>query len=438
MTIRPSALLVPLLGVWAAAPGSAQTVTFDFDTGTPAVASGQNLPFDQTSAGVTARFTSRPESAFSVQRGSAGSANLTLSKFTGNYLYDNRTSRDVLVMQFNRTITGITLTFATADYEIEVPSTIELTAYLDSNATPPVGRASARGAYGSDTLPMGTLTFNSGERPFNLVEVTLPYEQLRGATDFLVDNIVVVLGGAGGFASASAASYASGALAAGSIATGYGQGLASGTGEATSQPPPTTLAGTNVKVKDSTGVERQAPLFFVSPSQINYLVPVGTAAGAATVTVTSAGQITATGVTSIEPVAPGLFTANFDGRGVPAAVAVSVAPAPDYTQTTQAVASCGNTAGSCVPSPIDLGPSGTQVVLLLFGTGIRGCSSQAGVGVKIGGIDAQVQYAGAQFQFAGLDQVNVLVPPELAGRREVDLVMTVDGKAANTVRVHIR
>jgi uncharacterized protein (TIGR03437 family) len=38
----------------------------------------------------------------------------------------------------------------------------------------------------------------------------------------------------------------------------------------------------------------------------------------------------------------------------------------------------------------------------------------------------------------GLDQVNVAVPRTLIGRGEVDIVLAVDGKAANTVRVNIK
>jgi len=38
----------------------------------------------------------------------------------------------------------------------------------------------------------------------------------------------------------------------------------------------------------------------------------------------------------------------------------------------------------------------------------------------------------------GLDQVNVLIPRSLIGRGEVDVVLTVDGKPANTVRVAIK
>lgn len=85
---------------------------------------------------------------------------------------------------------------------------------------------------------------------------------------------------------------------------------------------------------------------------------------------------------------------------------------------------------------IDLGPENEQVVLVLFGTGIRSYSS--GVSVRIGSIDATVLAAQAQAEYVGLDQVNVLLPRELAGRGEVDLLLTADGKQANVVRIHIR
>jgi uncharacterized protein (TIGR03437 family) len=50
-------------------------------------------------------------------------------------------------------------------------------------------------------------------------------------------------------------------------------------------PLPTTLGGVQVKVKDAAGVERNAPLFFVSAGQINFLVPQGTGNGTANLTV---------------------------------------------------------------------------------------------------------------------------------------------------------
>ena len=49
----------------------------------------------------------------------------------------------------------------------------------------------------------------------------------------------------------------------------------------------------------------------------------------------------------------------------------------------------------------------------MFGTGLRGRTSLEAVKLKIGGIDAPVAYVGAQGDFAGLDQVNVLLPRSL-------------------------
>jgi hypothetical protein len=83
------------------------------------------------------------------------------------------------------------LTFATADFQqVEVPTTLQLTAYRDATGTPPVGTATAHGTYAGDTMPMGTLSFSSGAQPFNVIELVIPF-QPQGATDFLVDNITV-------------------------------------------------------------------------------------------------------------------------------------------------------------------------------------------------------------------------------------------------------
>jgi uncharacterized protein (TIGR03437 family) len=46
-----------------------------------------------------------------------------------------------------------------------------------------------------------------------------------------------------------------------------------------------------------------------------------------------------------------------------------------------------------------------------------------------------VLFAGAGGGYAGLDHGNVLVPRDLIGKREVPLVLTVDGKQANPVTV---
>jgi uncharacterized protein (TIGR03437 family) len=239
----------------------------------------------------------------------------------------------------------------------------------------------------------------------------------------------------------SAASFILGAaLAADSLVTGYGQGLASATEVATSQPLPTTLGGTSIKVKDSGGTERLAALWFASPGQINYLVPTGTATGLASVTVVNQAQTVATGTLQIDSVAPGLFAANANGQGVPAAYVIRVVypTQGDPTVTREAPFQCGTTAGSCVPKPVDFVAANNDLYLELYGTGIRGRSSLAAAAVKIGGVDTPVLYAGPVEGMPGLDQVNVGVPRSLIGRGNVDIVLTVDGKTANTVVVNIK
>ena len=88
--------------------------------------------------------------------------------------------------------------------------------------------------------------------------------------------------------------------------------------------------------------------------------------------------------------------------------------------------------------PIDLGPEGAQVLLLLFGTGFRGNGGLQTVGVKIGNATSEVLYAADAPGFVGLDQANVRIPRSLIGRGETDVVMTVGTKTANTVRVSIK
>jgi hypothetical protein len=187
MKICYSALLV------AAAVGAcaahATTVTFDLDTGAPTLSTGQSIPFDQTTAGLTAHFSSPQGAAFSIQ--TDGSTQFSLSQFSGHYLYDNNLDRNFLDITFTQPLGSITLTFATADFQqVEVPTTMQLSAYRDATGTQPVGSATAHGTYGGDTMPMGTLSFSSGAQPFNVVELVLSF-QPQGATDFLVDNITV-------------------------------------------------------------------------------------------------------------------------------------------------------------------------------------------------------------------------------------------------------
>ena len=102
------------------------------------------------------------------------------------------------------------------------------------------------------------------------------------------------------------------------------------------------------------------------------------------------------------------------------------------------VARFDQTQNKFVAIPIDLGPETDQVFLLLFGTGIRFRSALSAVSAKIGGVDVQVTFAGAQGSFVGLDQVNASLSRSLAGRGEVDVSLSVDGQAANTLKAGIK
>ncbi len=233
----------------------------------------------------------------------------------------------------------------------------------------------------------------------------------------------------------SAASFNGGSLAPESIIAAFGVGLATGTEIATTVPLPTSLLGATVKVKDRAGVERASPLFFVSPNQINFQIPPGTATGKATITITNPqiGNLSATAW--IETVAPGLFAANSTGQGVAAAVALRVNA--DGAQSFEPVAQL-NDQSRLVAVPIDLGVETDQVFLILFGTGFRHRSAPEKVAVQIGGVDLSAVFAGAQGTFVGQDQINVRLPRVLAGRGDVMVTVTVDGAIANPVSVNIK
>jgi uncharacterized protein (TIGR03437 family) len=236
--------------------------------------------------------------------------------------------------------------------------------------------------------------------------------------------------------SVSAASYQGPLLASESITAAFGSDLATTDASASTNSLPTTLAGSTVKVKDSLGTERFAPLFFVDPNQVNYQVPTGTVTGNAVVTATSGDGRISIGQVQIVAVAPGLFSANANGQGIAAAVVLRVKG--DGSQSYEPVAQFDQGQNKFVGVPIDLGPASDQVFLVLFGTGIRNRGSLQTVTAMLGGVSYPVLFAGPQGTFVGLDQINVLLPRALAGRGDVNVGLLVDGQQANTVSVNIK
>jgi uncharacterized protein (TIGR03437 family) len=226
----------------------------------------------------------------------------------------------------------------------------------------------------------------------------------------------------------SAATFLPGLLAPNSIASAFGINLAN---ENAGSPGPglsTTLGGTAVTVQDSTSANLIAPLFYVSPQQVNFLIPPGTANGSATITVKAPGGRSLSGPAEITSVAPGFFSV---GDNLAAGYAIQVGPGNVQTTVTTVIS---QPAGGYAPEPIDV--SSGDVYLILFGTGFDAVGA-ADVSVKIQGVDAPVTYAGPQGTFAGLDQVDVLLPMALADSGLVGVVPTINGIIANTVYISI-
>ncbi|MDX2041276.1 MAG: hypothetical protein SF097_08505 [Acidobacteriota bacterium] len=148
------------------------------------------------------------------------------------------------------------------------------------------------------------------------------------------------------------------------------------------------------------------------------------------------GQLVADGYTTLSPVYPGLFSADASGKGLAAAVVLRVKA--DGSQSYEPVTMFNEAQNKFVAQPIDLGAETDRFFLLLFGTGIRGRSQPSAVRVRVGGIDAPVLFAGAQGEYAGLDQVNVELPRSLKGRGDISVACNVDGSGSNAVTVNVK
>ena len=234
----------------------------------------------------------------------------------------------------------------------------------------------------------------------------------------------------------SSANLVDGEVAPASIATGFaGGGMATSTAQA--QPAALVLGGATMTVKDRFGVERPVSMYYASPIQINYIMPDGTANGVAEVSVKVGGQVVARGSVRIFTVIPGLYAANANGIGTAAAVSTTIEIGG--AQTLRLTFSCGVAPLSCIGTPIVVGDGSRPVYISLYGTGIKKRSSLAAVTVKVGGVNVPVQYAGAQSEFDGLDQVNIgPLPVALAGSGVVQVDLTADGVPALPVTITIQ
>jgi uncharacterized protein (TIGR03437 family) len=225
-------------------------------------------------------------------------------------------------------------------------------------------------------------------------------------------------------------------IAPGENATIFGSdNIADTTAQASSVTPPNSLGGLTVTFVDSAGVSRSAPLFYVSPRQVNLQVPPDCAPGRATIIVVN-GTGVALLTANIANVAPGIYTANGNGAGVPAAQLVRVHA--DGSQSIEGVIAWDASTGQWIDQPIALGSD--VVYLVLYATGIRNSAGPVEVdcGNRVGFTMLSPAYAGPQGQIAGLDQVNVLLQAALAGSGEIYLSLMVDGTFSNAVNLNVK
>jgi uncharacterized protein (TIGR03437 family) len=202
----------------------------------------------------------------------------------------------------------------------------------------------------------------------------------------------------------------------------YGSGLSDLTVSASGPSLPQILGNTMVMLNGIT-----SPLIFVSPGQINFIVPSTIADGEAQVQVfRTDGTLMATGQVSVGRVAPGIFTMSGDGRGTP--LGLTTYDGASYQSLTE---DNGN------PRALPVSTDKAVAYLILYGTGFRHVSDLKNAEVLIGGVPAPVYYANRQPDYPGLDQMNLSIPESLHGYGEVEVEIKFDGVSANKVKLVI-
>ncbi len=193
---------------------------------------------------------------------------------------------------------------------------------------------------------------------------------------------------AGSLAIVNAASYVA-QIAPGSIATAFGTNL----------PTDSYTAVMLCPGGDTSVVCSSAEVLAAFPNQINFVAPFTLPSGNLTVQVVHSGTVVATGSVPVTKLSPGIFTADNSGTGI------FNGQSYDGGQY-NAVYTPG-------PMPRAVAPvvSGAPNILILYGTGWKN-AVLANVSVTIGGVPVAPQYAGPS-SFAGLDQMNVAVPPSV-------------------------
>ena len=227
------------------------------------------------------------------------------------------------------------------------------------------------------------------------------------------------------FVSVNAASFADQPVAPGSLVSGFGAGLAEKTVAAKALPLPRELDDVQVLVNGE-----PAPLVFVSPGQINYVVPQQTSLGTATAEVVRKGEVVARGVVLVWQVSPGLFARDGSGEG-PGSIANadwSLNSAEKPAQRGEFIHIFGTGAGEVKP-PVGDGAAATGDPL---------SRTTATPEVYVGGLRAEVSFSGLAPGMAATWQIDAVIPPTVEPGPAVSLRVRIAGRFSNRVTVAIR
>lgn len=212
-------------------------------------------------------------------------------------------------------------------------------------------------------------------------------------------------------------------VAPGSWATAYGNFTGVVTATAATLPFPTTFNGVTVSVE---GVN--APIYFVSSGQINFLIPYTTSPGLRSVRITTTSG-TVNGNVRVIASAPGLFAKD---QAQPPKGAILNQDSTENTQNNparrgQVIQIYATGPGALSSTPGDGGAAPAEPLITTTST----------PQVFIGGIAADVQFTGLAPGFAGLWQINAFVPNQsfLSGRVSVQLFM--NGVDSNEVAIFV-
>ena len=195
--------------------------------------------------------------------------------------------------------------------------------------------------------------------------------------------------------------------------------------------PQTELANYTAVVEGSNRVEHEAKIFAVEPRRLVILVP-DLPDGTAHLSVKRHGLEVSDGEFKVRKVSPGLFSAAGSGGGLADAQSLRVNTL-DGSVTTEAIAFFNPIRGAYEPIPLNPAAEGSELYLVLRGTGIRKALT---VAASIGGVTVPASIAASEQPSPGIDEVRVgPLPLSLAQRQVVDIRLLADGIHANLVQV---